>query len=266
MSVIILKLGGSVLAPKHAKRPFLRRKLLAEIGSELAKTFPNEEDQLIIIHGGGSFCHPLAKRFELSKGTRGDGERERVALEVREICRKLNREIATSLFRYLPVESIDTPSIVRNADGKLGSIDTKPIRDALDQGVIPVLSGHVVADETLGMSVASGDALAAALADAFGSETVFFASDVNGIFSENPHLHRKARQFPKLSFQELEDKITLSGAAHTDATGGMKEKLLTFFKNKDGSAQKIIIFDGRNAEAFSRLTDSSFPFGTTVTR
>jgi Predicted archaeal kinase len=62
--LIVLKLGGSIITNK--KEPFsFNRDVLLRIGNELKSSWPMP---LIIIHGGGSFGHPIAEAYEIKKG------------------------------------------------------------------------------------------------------------------------------------------------------------------------------------------------------
>ena len=62
----ILKLGGSILCDKNI--PYsINWENLENIAIEIKEAieyykFKNEDFKLIIVHGGGSFCHPFAKK------------------------------------------------------------------------------------------------------------------------------------------------------------------------------------------------------------
>ena len=61
--VYIVKLGGSVITDKN--QPFSIRKIII---SNLLTQIKNSEKKIIIVHGGGSFGHPLAKEYQIHKG------------------------------------------------------------------------------------------------------------------------------------------------------------------------------------------------------
>ena len=60
--MIILKLGGSVITRKDKNKPTLDPVNLDRIAQEIANA---NVDQLIIVHGAGSFGHPYASKFEI---------------------------------------------------------------------------------------------------------------------------------------------------------------------------------------------------------
>ena len=56
--MIIVKLGGSVITDKSRYRTFRR-----EITKEIIDVISEFEEELILVHGGGSFGHIMAKRY-----------------------------------------------------------------------------------------------------------------------------------------------------------------------------------------------------------
>ncbi len=59
-NIIILKLGGSLLTDKN--KPFSIRE---DIAKDSIQQIVDAEEKLILIHGGGSFGHPLAKKYNI---------------------------------------------------------------------------------------------------------------------------------------------------------------------------------------------------------
>ena len=62
--MMILKLGGSLLTDKRKERS-LREEDLKRIGKEIAEGAQAIKGGLVIVHGGGSFGHPLASKYDL---------------------------------------------------------------------------------------------------------------------------------------------------------------------------------------------------------
>ena len=61
--IILLKLGGSLLTDKNT--PFsLRKEILESCLSQIIES----KKLIVLIHGGGSFGHPLAKKYQISQG------------------------------------------------------------------------------------------------------------------------------------------------------------------------------------------------------
>ena len=61
--ILLLKLGGSLLTDKN--KPFFIRE---EVVKSTIQQIINANEKVILIHGGGSFGHPLAKKYNISKG------------------------------------------------------------------------------------------------------------------------------------------------------------------------------------------------------
>ena len=60
--MIILKLGGSVITRKEADKPTINHENLKRITREVAES---THQKLIVVHGAGSFGHPLAKKYAI---------------------------------------------------------------------------------------------------------------------------------------------------------------------------------------------------------
>ena len=64
LTPIIVKLGGSVITVKEREfTPDTR--IIERVAQELASAMPQS---LIVIHGGGSFGHPVAKKYRVIEG------------------------------------------------------------------------------------------------------------------------------------------------------------------------------------------------------
>jgi isopentenyl phosphate kinase len=69
--LVIVKFGGSVITTKTEKKQMNRRNLNL-ISNEIAVACKSTNKNLIIVHGGGSYGHPLARRagFRYSRALR----------------------------------------------------------------------------------------------------------------------------------------------------------------------------------------------------
>ena len=66
--MIILKLGGSVITEKDSVSPKVNFDNLNRIATEIKEYLNNskmDNSDLIIVHGAGSFGHPLAKKYDI---------------------------------------------------------------------------------------------------------------------------------------------------------------------------------------------------------
>lgn len=264
--LIIVKLGGSVITAKHLSVPTVRRTLVKEIGTVLGEYYSPKEHALVLIHGAGSFGHLHAKKHALAEGTKGHPGKLILALENQQLDQKLNTEIVSLLLQVgLPVTGILSRGVAINAKGKLHSFNMESIRAALSKGIIPVLHGDMVFDTQWGLSVCSGDVLVAHLSQNIGAKNIFFASDVNGIFTSDPHLSKKATLIKKISLDEITSgKISLGVSHNVDVTGGLSKKFSLFRKNLAPRLKNVYLFNGLHPKNFRFIFNQKNFFGTTL--
>ncbi len=263
-TLIILKFGGSIATLKHLARPAVRRAHMRRMAALIAKQYDPKKYALILIHGAGSFGHLHAHRYSLASGTKDHPEKTFLAVENQSLDARLNSEL-TSLFvaSGLPVVGMPTRTLVTNTNGKLTSFETKNIQSALRVGAIPLLHGDMVFDTTWGFSICSGDVLVSELANIFLAEKVFFASDVDGIFTRDPHQYEDATLMKALALDDIiNGTVKLTQSHNIDVTGGLSKKFSLFKKNS--SLKKIYLFNGINTKNFSFIFNQKNFFGTTI--
>jgi len=108
----------------------------------------------------------------------------------------------------------------------------EPMVKIVQTGIIPVLSGDMVADLTMGLSVCSGDQQAFKLAEIFDSKLIIFGVDVDGVYDSDPK-KGEANLIKRLTYDEVKNIVKkVGGAAGIDVSGGMKGKLLEALANK----------------------------------
>jgi isopentenyl phosphate kinase len=262
--VLILKLGGSIVTLKHLDRPAVRRIHIKKIATIIRKYYDPAQHTLILIHGAGSFGHVHAHNHDLSEGTRNHPEKMFRAVENQSLDAYLNSEITKIFIQAgLPVVGMPTRTLATNTNGKLSSLETQSIQNALQAGAIPLLHGDMIFDTAWGLSICSGDVLMAKLAQIFSAKNVFFASDVDGIFTRDPHQYTDATLIQKTTLgMIINGTIALNTSHNIDVTGGLSKKFSLFQRNTP--LQKIYLFNGLAPKNFSFLFDQSNFFGTTI--
>jgi len=222
----ILKIGGSVITDRKGERPRLRGRRLARIAREIAEGRRPGESRLIIIHGAGSFGHPIVQRTGIHRGVR-DGP-QRIAMgETQKLQNELSTHVARHLLRVGVPAFLCQPSasaIMEN--GNLVSMDTEALEGLLGTGLVPVLNGVPAYDRVQGCSILSGDQIAGYLYSRLGGTRILHGTDVKGIYTADPS------QDPKASFCTTLDlgpsaglPEGVTGSSVTDVTGGMRKKL-----------------------------------------
>ncbi|MCI4347356.1 MAG: isopentenyl phosphate kinase family protein [Thermoplasmata archaeon] len=242
--IVIVKLGGSIITRKREVER-LRPKILARLACEIGAA-PREG--LILLHGAGSFGHPGAERWGLSKapaGAASPADRSRGASIVQSEVRRLHGRVLSALLeaRVSPI-SLSPSSFATNSAGLLEGFDPSLFQSTLALGATPVAFGDVVPDTAWGFSILSADTLAVELARRMHAERVIFVSDVPGIL--DPAVTTRRRIVEEVT-PELVQRLT-PAAGGTDVTGGIRAK---------AEAMLTIAANGADAALISGLSDKS---------
>ncbi|WP_281774320.1 isopentenyl phosphate kinase [Methanobacterium formicicum] len=222
----MLKLGGSVITRKDATKPTLDPVNLDRIAREIAQA---QVENLIIIHGAGSFGHLHASKYAIgSPITTPDQLREkRMGFTLTQnSVKNLNHFVCHYLLNHqIPAVAVPPSSFITSRNKRIESARLEMVEKYLEMGMVPVLYGDVVldADEDLKMAVISGDQLGSYLSLKLKPERIILGSDVDGIFDRDPKKHPQAQLLERV--QSLEDLQFLEGAQTVDVTGGMAGKL-----------------------------------------
>jgi isopentenyl-diphosphate delta-isomerase len=221
--IVIIKLGGSLLTEKN--KPFSIRKDTIETAIE---QIIRSQRKLILIHGGGSFGHPVAKKYNISSGMNPMIENQILGLtKTHDAMNKLNSYIIEIfLKKKYPAISIQPSSIFVKENGNLSLKSINIIRSCLNHGILPVLYGDIVFDKKGSFSIISGDDIVLALCkklDDFDILKVIFVIEKDGLYI------KENGEDPKLAtdlFYDDLDKIILADLGQKiDVTGGIKRKV-----------------------------------------
>jgi isopentenyl phosphate kinase len=217
----VLKLGGSVITIKDkamtADYVGIRR-----LSEEIKAAWPLP---LVLVHGGGSFGHPVAKKYRLIEGYKS--ERQVVGFaRTHRAMHELNSIVVDALIeKGVPAISISPSSFILTEKGRIDTINLEVIGRLVVKGVLPVLFGDVVIDRSKGFTILSGDQLTVRLAIDLGAERLIFGVDVDGVYTSNPKLVPEARIIREFPLEQLMGYIKIGEALTTDVTGGMLGKV-----------------------------------------
>ncbi len=220
--IILLKLGGSLLTDKN--KPFsLREDILNNCLDQIIES----KKLVILIHGGGSFGHPLAKQYQISQGLNKSVKDQILGLsKTHDAMNKFNSIIINKLLeRAHPAISIQPSSIFIQDFNEIRIKSIDPIETMLDLGIIPVLYGDILLSKDYSFSILSGDLIILKLCERiqnFKISKVIFAIEEDGIFIKDNHNKKLAlkltlNELTNIELAELDQKI--------DVTGGIKSKL-----------------------------------------
>jgi isopentenyl phosphate kinase len=219
MQLRILKLGGSVVT--HKDQDYTAHiENIKRLSKEIAEA---SQYPLIIVHGGGSFGHPHAKKYGIADGLKDKSQIIGFS-GTHQAMVELNKIIVDALLEEgVPAFSLSASSMIRTDGKRLNVFDPSIVQSFIELGMVPVLYGDAVLDTVQGFAILSGDQLIAKLALAFKAKAVIFGSDVDGIFTDNPKLNKDANLIETVSVSNVEANV--GDTTHTDVTGGMLGKL-----------------------------------------
>ncbi|MFO7807441.1 MAG: isopentenyl phosphate kinase, partial [Candidatus Moraniibacteriota bacterium] len=218
----ILKIGGSVVTDKGGKGFSVREGLISEIGKEIKSAKEKKDFDLILIHGAGAAGHQLAREYNLVEGTGESKEKIRGALLSQLSNQKLNRKIfEIFLENGLEVTPLHTASTVAQESGEIAEFNLDCLKEALKNNFTPLLYGEMVFDRTKGMTICSGDSIAPYLAGKLDANRILYATDVNGIYTQDPYKNSHAELIEEISYNRIKEKIKLSSSHNIDTTGGL---------------------------------------------
>jgi len=218
----ILKIGGSVITDK-GKELEVQLQAINRLAEEIQEA---NIQNLIIVHGGGSFGHPLAQRYAIKEGFREKTQKIGFS-ETHHIMTVLNGLFMDALvWRNIPAVSIAPSSCIITKNGRIQSFEDVPLKMLLKMRFLPVLYGDAVLDTKLGFTIISGDQLVSVLATRFNVERIIIGVDVDGLHDDDPKVKKTAKMFKHLTLEELEKVRTRLGKSTAcDVTGGMFGKI-----------------------------------------
>ncbi|MDR1955191.1 MAG: isopentenyl phosphate kinase family protein [Candidatus Methanoplasma sp.] len=216
--MILIKLGGSVITDKTQYRTFNR-----DVVSRLCKEIKDSGEDVIIVHGGGSFGHVLAKEYSLQDGFTGPEQVPAVA-RVQHDMRELNLMVIDELLNAgIPAISVPPGSCFIIDEGKLILDRPEIVLSASRLGIMPVMFGDAVFDRSKVFGICSGDQLMEALCGLYGPNKAVFVSDVDGLYEKDPKTNPGSKLLAEVT-SELLERVS-GGGSVDDVTGGVRAKM-----------------------------------------
>ncbi len=202
--LVVVKLGGSVVTDKS--KPFsYRPKVVASLGRAMAAS----GQRIVLVHGGGSFGHPVAKQFGLSSSS-SRSTAEGVS-KTREAMLRLNQLVCASITQAGLHPYTFTPfTLLNDARGAGGWVNA-----LLDSNLTPTTFGDVIPDDR-GFRILSGDTICLQLSRLLRPRRCVFAFNADGV------LDGRGRVIKEVDASVLKQ---LRKARTDDATGGILLKV-----------------------------------------
>lgn len=236
----IIKIGGSILTNKGGRHPIFRVGTALRIARQLLQYKKASREQFVLVHGAGSFAHPLAKRYRI-QDPNPDAKDRLGALKTHLGVKKLNVFVAEAFIKTgCPVVPISPFSFVMQDEGRIASFDTRAVLALINQGFIPLLHGDVTRDKSWKFSVCSGDQIVSFLSAKLRATRTLFATDVDGIATQDPKKSRRPSFFKRLTKKQADQLAQSTASSRSDVTGTMGGKLLEISKMRGD----VAVFSG----------------------
>lgn len=262
--LIFLKLGGSLITDKDQPRTS-RQNVLARLAQEIASARAAHPNLALIIgHGSGSFGHAAARKHGTRKGVTGAQGWTGFA-EVWKEARTLNHLVLDALLETgLPIIAFPPSAAVIARQGKILQWDLAPIRSALAAGLMPLINGDTVFDQTLGGTIVSTEDCFFYLARQLHPSRILLAGIEKGVWADFPACTKLLDRITPASFPDVSTGIR--GSTSVDVTGGMLEKVKSMLDLlPDEPGLKSLIFSGLNPGTITQVLLGASP-GTMICR
>ena len=229
-NLTILKVGGSVMTHKAGDSDLnvgAVRQTMGEIARWRGDGGGNAGiSPLILIAGGGSFGHPLAHQYQLNQPTAqhkkaiGFLKTTRNMLKMGLLMADLAEEAGVPLLPLQP------SALFTTSNGRINQSFLQTIDQALKNELVPFLWGDASFDEAHRFRILSGDQILSYLYASFGASRIYFGTNVDGIYTDNPKTNPSAKVIPHISDANYEQVLaSLSASSDMDVTGGMLGKI-----------------------------------------
>ncbi|MEM0272797.1 MAG: isopentenyl phosphate kinase [Thermoprotei archaeon] len=236
--IVVVKIGGSVITQKNTGSLKVNIHTLNRLIDELESS----ETNLVLVHGGGSFGHTLAKKYSVHKGKQFSSAH--AASEVMNSMMRLNSVVVNTMLKKGLSPISFPPHSVLSSTGRFGANQKKLLHFALAEGFIPVTFGDVILDNKLGFKIISGDFLAAELAIILKAKKLVFGTNVDGVLPSlnSNEILLKVNQFTKFS------------SSSTDVTGGIRYKVRQGLRAARAGVETLIVNASKEGNIKSVIT------------
>jgi len=249
----VVKLGGSIITQKNA--PFTPNlEAMRKISVEMGRLYKLGW-RFIIVLGGGSYGHPVAREYMYS-GLMTSGEAlsaiTRAMLELSGVFAEVASEYGLNPVIYPPHAFCKPRGLKPNYCWDV-------VRRAFWYDATPIVYGDAYPGYS-SVQIVSGDELAVEAACELGAERLVYLTDVPGVYDS------EGRLIPLLTragLQELLEHESIGGSTAVDVTGGMRRKLQAILE-LGCQGLKVVIGAGTKPETLALALEGRREAGTWV--
>ena len=268
---LILKIGGSSISNKRLLAKALKsqspddikvalavnKQNIDRIAAEIGELYSSGIKKMIILTGVGSPGHFVVLQHGIHKGNSGNIN-QHLGLVDAHIAVNLLRQTLLEAFvaNKIPVVQLYASSIYESNKMRIIRGDTSNFERFIQNGIVPVISGDVVPDLSMGYSVLSGDQILLDLVKYFIPKKIIFGSDVDGVFNEDPKINPAANLIPEIPHSRINEVIEQVSSG--DASGQMKGKLVEIRNLLELGQKEIILLNiTRKGALLEAVTNNS---------
>ena len=259
MSVVFLKLGGSLITDKQSVEK-VRTSVLGRLAEEIAEAVRSQPGlKMVMGHGSGSFGHVAADRYGTRQGVH-DREGWKGFVEVSSAAARLNQIVREALLKEgLPALTIQPSASAVCHDGRIIAMETGTIIKALSENIIPLIYGDVAFDEVRGGTIISTEEILSFLAPELRPERILLAGEAPGVYDA------EKKVIPVINRENISEySAVLGGSSGTDVTGGMLTKVQSMLKLAEGQGISTAIFSGMVKGAVTNVISGKMVEGMTL--
>ena len=214
----VVKLGGSVITEKSTPLSF-RRDVVLRLAQELKRS---SASSLVLVHGGGSFGHPVAREHRIKEGLEKPGQIPGFARTVLQMRHLNNRVVEAASEGGLPAVGFPGSTMFVTEGGRIASASMDAFLSCLEAKMSPVTCGDAVFDRARTFTILSGDQIAVYLSIRLNARMLIFLVDVDGVYTFD-HATRAPVLLPV--YHGSERLVSLGAEGQRDVTGGIVGKL-----------------------------------------
>ena len=239
--LVLLKLGGSLITDK-GKAETANLAAISRLAKEIHEARNAGGFKIVVGHGGGSFPHRAADKYQTQKGVKGKESYRGIAL-VQDAAARLNRITVKSLLDAGENAISIQPSACMVTEGGLITDGyLKPIERALDFDMVPVPYGDVAFDLKQGCSIISTERILSFIARKVGATRIVIAANEEGVWEDFPQKKKLVGEITPRNFPLI--KRHLQGSGDVDVTGGMLHKVERMLDLANVTGADVVIVNG----------------------
>jgi len=254
--LLFLKLGGSLITDKNqisSPRMDIIKQIAREISDQSSQT---PHINLLIGHGSGSFGHVPGKKYNTRQGVSSSSDWKGFT-EVWREARRLNQIVSEALMDAgLPVIAFPPSAIYCSSFGKVKTGFINNIQSAITHGIIPLVNGDVIFDDTIGGTILSTEEIFSHLASKLHPDRILLAGIEKGVWEDFPVCKKMIPVITPYTYNGILAK--LGGSIQVDVTGGMLAKvdcMLNLIK-KDKNIEALIFSGEQKGNITSAFLDT----------